>query len=500
MQVWERGRQAAVSSGWWALAFAASIGLYWAGLRAGYFSDDLLFFFNKPPQHLYEYFAIHGAAPQAYRPLEAILLTAIQQHFHFNTLPIHLCSLACHAAMVCVVLAASRQLAMSGAERALAWIFALVAQVGAPAVLGNDCFSQVGSALFGALSAWFLYRGWMPGNEAGTVGISSKWVWGSAAAYATSLFLKETGLGFLLAALTISALIAYRERGWAGRFKKAVVLSIPFGAATVVYWLARLHAGGAVSKSGSYQVRVGFNVIRNLAEFALAAFGPFSTVDGAIAFSMRHVPELLLQMAGFCFVAIVIAGGAYRSRRWAVCGVLAALAVASLFPAYLLTHVSELYLYNAIPFLALLFGISLGSLWTEGRWLRATAVVCATLLFCADIGADVEKAKMMARNGERAAAIYAQIEQYLPSLPRNGEVFLVNPATRDPEYSVFLLRGLDVVEIGTWRIGPIFGRPDVRVEIMEERDARMLERRSDRLLLAQGANGKLEPWATPGSR
>ena len=78
--------------GWWALLFAASAALYWRGLRAGYFSDDLLFFFNSPPAHLYDYFGMRGAAAQAYRPLEAIILTVIQRHFWFNTLPIHLLS------------------------------------------------------------------------------------------------------------------------------------------------------------------------------------------------------------------------------------------------------------------------------------------------------------------------------------------------------------------------------------------------------------------------
>lgn len=480
--------------GWWALLFAASIVLYWPGLREGYFSDDLLFFFNSPPAHLYDYFAVKGAAAHAYRPLEAIILTLIQQHFWFNTLPIHLCSLAGHAALVCAVLAAARRLALGTAQSLLACLFVLMAQVGAPAVLGNDCMSQVASTLFGSLSALFICFAWIDTKDARPLGASRKWIWRSLAMYTISLFFKETALGFLLVAALFIALMAYEETAWTDRFKRAVLLGIPYGAATLLYWLARLHAGGAVSQSGSYRIQVGLNVVRNVAEFALAAFGPFSTVDGAVAISMHRIPELALQLAGWAFVAGVIVAGAYLSGRRLLCIGLAVLAVASLFPAYLLTHVSELYLYNAIPFLALLFGVSLGSLWEGKRLTRAAAVVCAGLFFAMQVYSDEQKAHLMAMNGKRAGVIMAEIQKYLPAMPPDSQIWLVNPPDRIPEYSVFLLKKFDVVDIGTLRIGPIFGRPDVRVEVVEEARAQGLARRRNRLLLGLDADGQVEPY------
>ncbi len=480
--------------GWWALLFGASIVLYWPGLSEGYFSDDLLFFFNSPPAHLFDYFAVRGAAAQAYRPLEAIILTLIQQHFRFNTLPIHLCSLAAHAALVCAVLAAARRLALGRMESLLACIFMLVAQVGAPAVLGNDCFSQVASTLFGSLSALFLCFAWLDRKDAGISRTARKWLWWSIAMYTVSLFFKETALGFFLVALLLIALIAYEEIAWAERFKKAILLAIPYGATTLVYWVARLHAGGAASQSGSYRIQAGLNVARNIAEFALAAFGPFSTVDGAVAVSMHHVAEVFLQLLGWIFVAAVIVVGAYLSGRVLLSVALAVLAVASLFPAYLLTHVSELYLYNAIPLLALLFGISLGTLWKRRRWMRAAAFFCAGLLFAMQIYSDEQKAELMTRNGTRAAVIMAGIQKYLPAMPPNSRILLVNPPDRIPEYSVFLLKKFDVVEIGTSRIGPIFGRPDVLVELVEESSVQGREKSRDRLLLGLSDDGHVRPY------
>lgn len=495
-----RGHGAAVWLGCWMLLFAAAAALYWPGLRGGYFSDDLLFFFNSPPAHLYDYFAIRGAAAQAYRPLEAIILTLIQQRFWFNTLPIHLLSLAGHAALICAVLAAGRRLASRTAEIVPACAFMLVAQVGAPAVLGNDCLSQVASTLFGSLSALFLGFAWIANKEAGRPSSSQNWIWLSVVMYTAGLFFKETALGFLLVALLVIALIAYQESGWADRLKKACLLSIPYGAATLLYWLARLHAGGPVSQAGSYRIHAGLNVLRNIAEFALAAFGPFSTVDGAVAVSMHHVPVLCLEALGWIFIGTVVLAGAYLSRRRMLLMVLAAAAIASLFPAYLLTHVSELYLYNAIPFLALLFGVSLGALWYRGRWLRAMAVICAGLLFTGQIYADREKAHLMALNGKRAAVIMAGIQRYLKTAPPDSQILLVNPPHRTPEYSVFLLKAFDVVDIGTLRIGPIFGRPDVRVQVVDEANVQGLERRKDRFLLALDVDGQVEPYNGRGAQ
>jgi hypothetical protein len=481
--------------GCWLLVFAASLILYWPGLRGGYFSDDLLFFFSSPPAHLYDYFAIRGAAAHAFRPLEAIILTLIQQRFWFNTLPIHLLSVGAHAGLVCVVCLAARRLALRPAEIVLAGAFMLVTQVGAPAVLGNDTMSQVASAFFGTLSALLLYIGWLGGVKAHTKKIPLKWITMSVVAYAIALFFKETALGFFLVALLMILLIALsNETSWPARIKTAFLLALPYGVASVLYGLARLHAGGAVSESGSYRIQFGFNIARNIAEFSLAALGPMSTVDGAVAVALHRTPQLALEAFGWIVVVTVMLAGIVVSGRVAVCLWLAVAALASLFPAYLLTHVSELYLYNAMPFLALVLGIAFGSLYYRGRHLRTLALLCAALLIGAQIYADRQKAQLMALNGRRAAVIMAGIEQYLHTLPRDSQILLVNPPGRGPEYSVFLLQGFDVVDIGTMRIGPIFGRPDVRVQVVEEAQVQGLEQRDNRLLLALAANGGVEPY------
>jgi hypothetical protein len=490
------GRKTRVAAvlGTWALLFTASLLLYWPGLRAGYFSDDLLFFFYSPPPHLYDYFATRGAAAQAYRPLEAIILTLIQQHFWFETLPIHLLSLGAHAGLCCAVLAAGRRLRLRPFENWIACLFMLVAQVGAPAVLGNDTLSQSASAFFGGLSTLFLCFVWLERGRKRARQTWKRWLIWSVVAYTISLFFKETALGFLLVALLLIGAIALEERAWTARLKRGVRLSLPYGVASLLYGVARLHAGGAISESGSYRIHVGVNVLRNLAEFSLAALGPISTVDGAVAIAMHQTPVLVLEALGFVLIVSVMLIGTAVSGRRALALWLVAAAIASLFPVYLLTHVSELYLYNAIPFLALALAIGFGGLWNRGTWGRLAAVACTGLLVGSQIYADQQKAQLMALNGRRAGAIMADIKGYLPTLPPDSRILLLNPPDRTPEYSVFLLKGFDVVDLGNLRIGPILGRPDVRVELIDESRGRNLERRKNRLLLALNANGGVKPY------
>jgi len=478
----------------WLFWFAASLLLYWPGLRAGYFSDDLLFFYYSPPRHLWDYFAQRGAAAQAYRPLEAIILSLIQQKFRFETLPIHLLSLSAHAGLCCIVWTAARKLEFRPIERWFACILMLVAQVGVPALLGNDTLSQSASAFLGSLSALFLAAIWWRERERDPAGGSGKWLIASVAAYTGSLFFKETGLGFALVAALLIGAIAFKDRPWKVGLTRAALLALPYGAATLAYLAARLHAGGAVSHSGSYQIRVGLNVIRNILEFTLAAFGPMSTVDGAVALAMHRIPELMVDVLGCLLILAVMAAGILVPNKGKLAVWLTALALASLFPAYLLTHVSELYLYNAVPFLALVMGMAFGGLWYRTRWLKAASGVCAALLVCGQIYAVREKAGLMALNGIRAGEIYSDIDRILPALRPYTRIFLVNSSDRNPEYSVFLLKGFDVVDLGNLRIGPILGRPDVRVELIEEPQVEKMEGREDAVFFSQNSRGGLQPY------
>ncbi len=464
----------------WALLFCAALVLYWPALHAGYFSDDFLFYFTSPPAHLYDYFFRVGAAIHAYRPLEAIILTVTQQHFRFETMPIHLSALACHAGLVCLVIAAARRFRLPIADTVIACAVLFFSQVGVPALLGNDTLSQSASAFLGWASVLLLWKG-------GNARILSVLCFGC------SLFFKETAFGFLLAIAILAVYFAVQQ----ANFKKAIVVLAPYGLMTMLYFVARHLAGGMLATHGRYGMHIGLNVIRNFASFGLAALSPVSTVTSAIALAGHYRGALLLCLLAAAVVVLATVAGVFVSKRGRLVCFLVILAVASLFPTFLLDHVSELYVYNAMPIVALIMGIAFGSLWRSNHLGRAIAVGCMALFLGGQVLAVRQKAELMTLNGRRAAAMIATINSYLPTLPPGSEVDLIRAATTKPAYSVFVLNGYDVLDFGNIRLGAVLGRPDVKINIVEEDQAQGLTPNDHLLLLGLDKNLAVDRYSAP---
>ena len=480
--------------GIWLAALMGALALYTPFVNAPYFSDDLLFYFTPPAQHWYLYFGKAAVVFHAYRPLEAIVLSTIQSHLRFDTWPIHVIALAAHAGLCCVIWLAAIRLRFKPSEAFVASALMLVSQVAEPALLGNDTLSQVVSAFLGASSMWLLSKPLVEGKAGSS--LSTARLAASIGCYLASLFFKETALGFLLVAGLLTCFIALRETTWGRRLLSLARLLLPYGLATGLYLLARIHAGGPVSSSGDYRLNVGMNGLRNLGLFLFASLNPFSTVTTAVSAELRDEDTLLIVIGTVSFLAIVILTGVLTSSRKILSLILLACAAGALFPAFLLQHISELYLYNAFPFLALLFAGAFGSLWRRGKAVRVVVVICLGVMFCGQVIAVRQKSSLMYKNGQTAAGMRATLSPYIEKLPPHSTVLLVRNNPPAPRYSVFLLNGLDVLEYGAPKLGPMYGRPDVDVRIVNGSDIPFI-RADDHILILALQGGVLRPFQTP---
>lgn len=95
--------------------------------------------------------------------------------------------------------------------------------------------------------------------------------------------------------------------------------------------------------------------------------------------------------------------GIFLSRRHFLAILLTVVAAASLFPTFLLEHVSELYLYNAMPAVDLVMELAFGSLFRSGHGSRCIAIFCLILFLGGQILAVRQKSNLMAENGSHAA-------------------------------------------------------------------------------------------------
>ena len=161
-------------------------------------------------------------------------------------------------------------------------------------------------------------------------------------------------------------------------------------------------------------------------------------------------------------------------------------------------HVSELYLYNSMPLLALLVGAGLGGLIESYRTKPArlaASIAILTLLFVSHVIAIQSKASQMTENGERAAELLEQIRPYTSEVPRNGKLFLVNPASTQMEYSVFLMNGFNVLKDGGSIIYQVANRTEFQIEFLEASELGRDVLENDSLVLTL-YKGKVQPYGT----
>jgi hypothetical protein len=75
---------------------------------------------------------------------------------------------------------------------------------------------------------------------------------------------------------------------------------------------------------------------------------------------------------------------------------------------------------------------------------------------------------MMKENGEKSEVLLHQIVPLTDKVPEGGQLLLVNPDSMGVEYSVFLMRGFNVLSNGEHQINVLSGRSDFKISILTE--------------------------------
>ncbi len=426
--------------------------IYRVGLTGWYFGDDLGLIIEPDGLSPLSYF-VRANVYGWYRPLQMAFLSVIQSRYGLWTLPIHLTHILLHAVTTGFVYALARRFGLSVLQGVLAALFFLVAQSNAIAVLSVDTLSGVCATLFGVVTLWLV----VPDHRfTGSLAWSCLKQYGLApAAFMVSLLSKESSVSVLpmaaacLAAFPEAALLAPID--WRRKTRVAPI-TLPLLLVLVAYLVIRNASGAMPAEMGQgpYQFRVGTNILSNLAMVLGAAMTPVSTVSIMNALSRGDIPPLL--GAGLVSVGslLIVVWGHWHDGRPGLWLTISALAVVSLFPMVLLNHVSEMYAYGAMPFVGMLLGGGWGAIFERLR-LRRLNLVLASMglagLLLLNVVAIQAKARLMVANGEAVQMILRQLEAFVPDIPANGRLLLVNPPRNGPSsYSVFVVNGFDVLE------------------------------------------------------
>lgn len=427
-------------------------------MNGGFFADDWELYLAQPASHITRAFL--EAHPYGnYRPIQLLLIASSQALLGYTTLPVHLLNLGLHSALAVLVVRALLSFGASRLSAVLGGQYLTVSQLAASAVGGNDTISLTLATLAGS-GALLLMRPFSSGADS-RPGLA-------AMAFGVALLAKESSLGYL----PLLAVLAWLHwAGSAGGVRKAVGWSACFAVVALLYLAARANAGGFVPDLATGEhMRIGGNVPFNAALLGLAAVVPLPTtkIFVGLAEHARLWPAAGA-LSALAMVAFPIWGMARAGKLHWVAG-FAAAALVLLGPVLLLNHVSELYAYGVLPFTAVLFGCSAGTLLTRGRAERIAAGAFATLVLSSNAFATHQNAVGMARSGELAGALIPQVLEKLRDLPPGGAVVLIDPPLAVPNYSVFQMTGFRGVLLSGRQIHEMTGRTDVRLLGVESGD------------------------------
>jgi hypothetical protein len=461
----------------WLLFVGVGAALYWPGFSAKHFADDFQFIFDDPIRPIW-YWLIHSNPYNRliYRPIEAVTYAAAQAAFGTTTvLPLHLENFFVHAALAWFIVRVAAAAGFTRLQSVLAGLYFLVAEVQVEAVAGLDTFSQVIGAAFGFASVTLLATALWDGTiRTGHWRSAPRraYLVASIVAFLLSLLSKETSFGFFCAAAFLITLWTLRQ---GARMRTAVRFILPYvmcaGSVIVLRWVIGASEPGV--GDARYDFKFDRHIAQNVIEVAAGWVLPIATVDVYQAVGTGDARVLAWGALLTGVLVLTVACGllwASREEREAVV-MLLVLAMCAVTPAIFI-HVSELYVYNSMPYISLVVGVGLGSALRRLRWgafqkqlAGAIAVVGVTSVYAANGIAVREKVLVMRRQGDRAAEMLNEAAEVARTLPPGATLTLRPEPTQMRKYSVFLTDDFDTIETGLRYINRISGRDDIRVRV-----------------------------------
>jgi hypothetical protein len=200
---------------------------------------------------------------------------------------------------------------------------------------------------------------------------------------------------------------------------------------------------------------------------------PASSATTFVALKTKDLLLFGLIVAGSLLFLATVVYGVWKSDRPRSLPVMGVFTLLGLVPAIFMNHVGELYLYNSMPFIAVIVGAGLGTLLERSRRSAVafpTFLLFLILLTISHIVAIQTKATAMIHNGERARRYLGELAPYMAKVPQGGQLLLLNPPNGPVEYSVFLMNEFSTFKWGTHVISQELDRPDVNVAVIEQAD------------------------------
>lgn len=461
--------------------------LYFNALNAGYFGDDYQFLFANPKTNVLGFFSNVSAYNPFYRPIQAAFLNVLQSFFGEETWPIHILHLLLQTVLIFTVYKFTARLGFNTWPKVISVIFLWASQASVHAIVSVDTTSMVGSTAFGFLSVYLLHRFY--NTQAKKYFIISSLV------FFTSLLFKESGVSFLIMiiALIFLQLKSSHPKNWAILVLHLSVYFVIF----IYYFVLRKSANGISAQfaMGTYGFSLGFNTLVNYFYLIVASTLPISSAHFYKWFVEKdywHLVFSLLFLIPYYILLVysIIKGCISRSS---FSRILLFFYLMSFIPVVLLNHVSELYAYNAMPFLALIIGFSFNEIhfFEDIKKWKGLIHGFLVLVLVVNIWSVNAKTELMRANGLAAKQLVLQLKPILRKLPENSKVYLVN-SCGETQYSVFFQNEYNLFNNGLNVFSKEMELNSLTVKIIDQSDIRTYTNGSQASFYRISTNNQVE--------
>jgi len=447
----------------------AAIIAYSPSINATYFSDDFLYKFHDIKISLKSVFSVHHH--YAYRPVEMFFLAVLQHASPENTWPIHATHLTLHLLFSASIMIWMRKQGFSWFSSTLAFAIMALSQANSHAVSSLDTLSQITSSFFG-YSAIILFISSIKKQT------RFRYLFYIASLIVTiiALLCKESAM-FIIPSVFMIAILSLGKHHLSrpGAVIKIVISCTPFLLAAVAFMILRKHLNlqAAVIGADRYNIRLGFNIVKNFIMTLLQALQPHSSVDIYFDIVNNRWIIVAVVMLFSCILATLSIWGIFLSKHRMFSVLLVIMLPVPMFPTFLLNHISELYVYSTMPLVSILIGIGLGELFEKHNkilWKAAHLCLISGFLIWNCISV-FSKCDLMNQNGLQANKLLDDIEPYYSEIPVNGNLILVNQNTSNKtEYSIYRRTGFRLFEDGICELNRRAHRDDFSTSIIMEKD------------------------------
>lgn len=480
-----------------AVILPAILLLYIPGITTNYFGDDYNIYSSNPARTFFTAFFENSPLHGMYRPLEATYLGAVQYLWQENTIAIHTMTILLHTMTSCLIVIILFRIGVAFKPALLAGMLMASSQINTMGILNNDTISQMAVTFFGLLCLYFLgcafaqppnqIKFWQPWQgvlwlnrrspETSTFSETretqpqelhfKKYLWYGVGAYALCIFSKESGISFFLMAGLFLLLQSAAGQRAAAKNQRSIIVNASFFSfffiITAAYMLLRSRFADFQPSIGheQYEFNLGLNILKNGALFLLATMNPISSVATFQALKLHHTATLVWVLSTTILFGLIITIGLCATKRKALTGLIVIFFILAFFPAILLNHVSELYVYAAMPFFCMLCAFSFEALLNSQRFSRTVRMLVAAFLIAIIIinGIGVHaKVDRMVLLGKRATQVLAQLLPYSRTIGIHDTLFLFTPPPSEPEYSSFSLSGFNVLNKSLDRLYQLTGK------------------------------------------